>query len=148
MKATNRIAQLRKERGMTQAQLAKLAGVSTSAIAMYETNRRQPDEQILQQLSSALQVSPEELNNSKTNNQTETRLPHQEKTQTVKAAPIAAAQAGTTTLTLSREEARMILFTRMNPQAMEFLQAYINADAQKRAQVEKAWRLIHEFQRQ
>lgn len=38
----NRLAELREKRNMTQEQLANALGMSTSAIAMYETNKRIP----------------------------------------------------------------------------------------------------------
>lgn len=37
------IAILRKRKGLTQAQLAKMIGYSTSTVAMWETGRRKPD---------------------------------------------------------------------------------------------------------
>ena len=37
------LALLRKKKGLTQMQLAKLIGVSTSTVAMWETGQRKPD---------------------------------------------------------------------------------------------------------
>lgn len=129
-----RIAQLRKERGLTQAKLAGHVGVSTSAIAMYETNRRQPDEAVLKQLATALDVTPTSLmlNDEEPNHSTE------QNTKKV--------DNGWTTLILSREEARFILFMRMHTDCQTFLQDYMSADEQQRKQIEKAWRLIKVFQ--
>jgi hypothetical protein len=56
------------------------------------------------------------------------------------------ADRGLTTLTLSRDETRFILFLRMNPRANSILQFYMLADQAKREQLEKTRRLIHDFQ--
>ena len=40
---SERIKQLRKERGLSQDQLAKILGVSRSTVGMYETGKREPD---------------------------------------------------------------------------------------------------------
>lgn len=50
------------------------------------------------------------------------------------------------TFSLTREEARIILFLRMNKECLPFLEAYVSAEASKRRQMEETWRLIHEFQ--
>lgn len=154
-----RIAQLRKERKMTQAKLAKEAGVSTSAIAMYETNRRQPDEATVQLLAKTLGVDPASFGAeavivtpaSETEPQRLIKaVKPSEAVQNTSGNPSNGArdakEAGWTNLTLSREEARFILFLRMHPDSMKFLQNYMSADASKRKQVEKAWRLIQAFQ--
>lgn len=44
MKTGDRIRKLRKERGIKQIALAEHLGMSTSAIGMYEQNRREPDD--------------------------------------------------------------------------------------------------------
>ncbi|MCL6594246.1 MAG: helix-turn-helix domain-containing protein [Alicyclobacillus sp.] len=51
-----------------------------------------------------------------------------------------------TQLPLTREEARLIIFLRMHPQAREFILSYAAADDSRRQQLHKAWRLIHQFQ--
>ena len=51
-----------------------------------------------------------------------------------------------TTFSLTRDEARIILFLRMNPDCLPFVESYINADKRKRTQLETTWRLIGEFQ--
>lgn len=48
---------------MTQRELAKLLGVSASAVGMYEQNRREPDLEILQRLSQIFGVSLDALLN-------------------------------------------------------------------------------------
>lgn len=52
-----RIAQLRRNKGMSQARLAKILGLSTSTIAMYEQGRREPSVSALIALASALGVT-------------------------------------------------------------------------------------------
>lgn len=159
-----RIAEIRKQQGFTQASLARLAGVSTSSIAMYETNRRQPDATTLQSLTEALGVTLEvddlgRLANfvtpasestgektppSKDSSESLTQTPNADSF-TKSAAP-SEKESGWTNLTLSRDEARFILFMRMHPDSKLFLQSYMNADEQKRKQIEKAMRLIEAFQ--
>lgn len=48
---------------MTQRELAKLLGVSASAVGMYEQNRREPDLELLQKLSQIFGVSLDDLLN-------------------------------------------------------------------------------------
>lgn len=55
------IAKLRKERKLTQLQLAKILGVSTSTVAMWETGQRKPNYHYIAQLCQCLGVSFEEL---------------------------------------------------------------------------------------
>lgn len=56
-----RIAQLRKEKGYTQEQLAELVGVSAQAVSKWENDVSCPDISILSQLSGALGVTTDEL---------------------------------------------------------------------------------------
>lgn len=169
------IAQIRKQKGLTQAILAQMAGVSTSAIAMYETNRRQPDTMTVHALASALKVRTdflgisEELASSAPDTpSTPTvsnmpspperttrpeRTPHSTPTHSPSVIepqdenePADKVNSGRTNLSLARDEARFILFMRMHPDSKAFLQSYMNADDQKRKQVEKAMRLIQAFQ--
>lgn len=49
-----RIAQLRKSKGLSQAKLAKALGLSASTIAMYEQGRREPSVSILVALVNVL----------------------------------------------------------------------------------------------
>ena len=52
---------IRKSRGLTQQQLAKLIGVTESAVGQYETDRRKPSYEVLLKLSDVLQCTVEEL---------------------------------------------------------------------------------------
>ncbi len=52
-----RLKMLRVERGLTQAQLAKMLGVSPSAIGMYEQGRREPDNKTISRLALLFNVT-------------------------------------------------------------------------------------------
>ena len=52
-----RIAALRRQAGMNQAQLAELLQISASAVGMYEQGRREPSAQMLLALARAFGVS-------------------------------------------------------------------------------------------
>jgi len=54
--------------------------------------------------------------------------------------------AKTTTLALSREEARIILFLRMNPATFPFIESYMASPQVRRNQLEKTWKVIESFQ--
>jgi transcriptional regulator with XRE-family HTH domain len=56
-----RLRQLRQERRLTQAQLARMLGVSPSTIGMYEQGRREPDGDLLARMASVLRCSTDEL---------------------------------------------------------------------------------------
>jgi transcriptional regulator with XRE-family HTH domain len=56
-----RLADIRKSRSMTQAQLGTLVGVSNRVIAYYETESDQPPGSLLADLAIALKVSADEL---------------------------------------------------------------------------------------
>lgn len=139
-----KIAQLRKQRGFTQAKLAEQAKISTSSVAMYETNRRLPDDATMLALAKALNIPVRTLLETKLVTEA-TSLPANQDV-----VPDASAQHPTegnwTNLSLSREEARLILFVRMHPDCLPFLQEFISGDTSKRKQIEKAWRLIQAFQ--
>ena len=55
------IAQLRKERGMTQEQLGELLGVSQRTVSRWETGRNMPDIGLLPPLAETLGVTVAEL---------------------------------------------------------------------------------------
>lgn len=55
------LRQLRKEHGLSQAKLAKLLGISASAVGMYEQGRREPDGNLLMRMASVLHCSTDEL---------------------------------------------------------------------------------------
>ncbi len=172
------IARLRKERNLTQAALAQQAGISASAIAMYETGRRTPDRVAVKKLAAALHVRMSMLLDGQdtapvvTESAKEAQPASDTKVAVTKQAPptpkatvkvdtapmpkvdtaavpqavVSHEQSNLTQLTLTREEARIILFLRMNPDAMPFFQSYIAASSRRREQLERTWRLIHEFQ--
>ena len=56
-----KLAVLRKKKGLTQMQLAKLIGVSTSAVAMWETGQRKPDYHTIAKLRDFFAVGFEQL---------------------------------------------------------------------------------------
>lgn len=56
-----RLAALRKEKGLSQAQLAKLLNMGQSTIAMYEKDRRRPDAETLRRLAEFFQISVDYL---------------------------------------------------------------------------------------
>ena len=56
-----RIAALRRERGMSQTELARRIGVSPSALGMYEQGRREPGAQTMVALAEALEVTTDFL---------------------------------------------------------------------------------------
>jgi transcriptional regulator with XRE-family HTH domain len=62
----SRLAAIRKERGITQAQLGEKVGVSNRVIAYYETESDQPPGSLLVDLCVALKVSADELLGIKT----------------------------------------------------------------------------------
>ncbi|MDR1619652.1 MAG: helix-turn-helix domain-containing protein [Clostridiales bacterium] len=55
------LKRLRREKRLTQDELARLTGVSTSAISMYEQGRREPDYKTLAALADIFQVSTDRL---------------------------------------------------------------------------------------
>lgn len=57
MNIGERIAQLRKNRSMSQFQLAKTLNIATSTLGMYETNRRKPNMEMLEKLADFFGVS-------------------------------------------------------------------------------------------
>jgi transcriptional regulator with XRE-family HTH domain len=165
MNLGEQIASLRKAKGWTQARLAQEAGLSASAIAMYETNRRHPDRAAMDKLAKALGASLEPVGQPPLDHTTQaaalqaaaaaatSRRSAAESaglsTDSSDESPAAASKppsSGLTHLALTREEARFILFLRMNPRSRAFLESYILADERKRQQLEKAWRLIQDFQ--
>ncbi|MGL6187160.1 MAG: helix-turn-helix domain-containing protein [Clostridium chrysemydis] len=56
-----RLKELRKDKGLTQSQLADILKTSPSSIGMYEQNRRTPDTETLQTLSDFFNVSVDYL---------------------------------------------------------------------------------------
>ncbi|MCL6444870.1 MAG: helix-turn-helix domain-containing protein, partial [Alicyclobacillus sp.] len=168
-----RIAALRKAKGWTQAVLAQQTELSPSTIAMYETNRRTPNAEALHKLAEALGVTesdlqlPEPATEPSVAAASESAAglasdpPETSLTQTADSAtPIASTDAVNsandavaatdpgkprTQLMLTHEEAKIILFLRMNPSCRPFIESYIRSDARQREQLSKTWRLIQEF---
>lgn len=54
---TNRIRELRKQRGLTMKQLGAMFGLAESTISQYENGRRQPDNSTLLRLSEFFDVT-------------------------------------------------------------------------------------------
>lgn len=53
----NRLRQLRKQRKLTQEEVARKIGVARTTYAMYEQNSREPDNKTIQKLADYFQVS-------------------------------------------------------------------------------------------
>jgi transcriptional regulator with XRE-family HTH domain len=56
-----RIAELRKKRGMNQETLAGLLGITRASLSHYETDRREPDFEILTKMANLFRVSFDDL---------------------------------------------------------------------------------------
>ncbi|MHA6483560.1 helix-turn-helix domain-containing protein [Paenibacillus sp. strain BS8-2] len=56
-----RIAELRKKRGMNQESLAGLLGITRASLSHYETDRREPDYEILTRMANLFRVSFDDL---------------------------------------------------------------------------------------
>ena len=69
-----RIAALRRQADMSQAQLARLLGVSPSAVGMYEQGRREPSSDVLVQLGKIFGVSVDYILTGAPSPQEENRL--------------------------------------------------------------------------
>ena len=54
---SNKLRELRRQRKMTQAQLAAELGISKSAVSMYEQGNREPELELLQRMADLFQVS-------------------------------------------------------------------------------------------
>ena len=54
---SERIKELRKANGLTQAELAKKLNVSASTVGMYEQGRREPDSEMLAKISDIFDVT-------------------------------------------------------------------------------------------
>lgn len=57
MNASQRIVEVRKERGVSQYALAKLSGISQPALSQLETEKTQPTIQTLEKIINALNMS-------------------------------------------------------------------------------------------
>lgn len=56
-----RIAELRKKRGMNQESLARLLGITRASLSHYETDRREPDYEILTKMANLFRVTFDDL---------------------------------------------------------------------------------------
>lgn len=61
MEFAQRLKQLRAEASLTQTELGKLLGISSSAVGMYEQGRRKPDGEMLGTISRYFHVSVDYL---------------------------------------------------------------------------------------
>jgi transcriptional regulator with XRE-family HTH domain len=62
MTVGERIKQIRKEKGLTQVELAKRLSVSQAMITQYENHQREPKKfDTIKKIASALEVSPEDI---------------------------------------------------------------------------------------
>ena len=61
MSIGNRIADLRTNNHMSQFQLAKVLGIGTSTLGMYETNKRKPSPKVLNKIADHFDVSTDYL---------------------------------------------------------------------------------------
>lgn len=57
----NRIAELRRERGLTQIQLSKALGISQSSLSGYENGKFEPDQEMLLSMAKYFDVSVDYL---------------------------------------------------------------------------------------
>jgi len=55
------LRQLRKEKGLTQAELARLISIGESTVSFYESGKRQPDYETLIRLANIFRVSVDQL---------------------------------------------------------------------------------------
>lgn len=61
IKIGDRIKQLRKEKGISQRDMAKSLGINVSTYSNYENNHREPSSEIIKQVSKVLGVSVQDL---------------------------------------------------------------------------------------
>ena len=61
LKVQNKVAEIRKQKGLSQADLAKLVGVSRNTISSIETGQYEPTAKLALLLAVALEVRFEEL---------------------------------------------------------------------------------------
>ncbi len=61
LKLYNRVAEIRKQKGMSQAELAKMVGVSRNTISSVETGQYEPTAKLAYLLSIALDLKFEDL---------------------------------------------------------------------------------------
>lgn len=64
----DRLKELRKRRGIFQVDLAEILSVSKGAVAMWETNKREPDTEMLKRIANYFNVSLDYLLENETDN--------------------------------------------------------------------------------
>jgi len=69
-----RIQQIRKEKGLSQTELAKISGVSYAQLSRYETKGAQPPAEVLNKLADALDTSVDFLINGNTTEKAQSTL--------------------------------------------------------------------------
>ena len=60
-KFSEKLSQLRRQAGLTQAEMAKRLGISKSAVSMYERGNREPELDLLQEMADLFGVSVSSL---------------------------------------------------------------------------------------
>ncbi|RIV21086.1 helix-turn-helix domain-containing protein [Alicyclobacillaceae bacterium I2511] len=149
------ILQSRQTKGWSQAQLAKVAKLSASAIAMYETNRRHPNSVALSKLEQVLgplypaqnaDLPANEPPHDETKSQQDFASVTENKSKTDSLCADSVHTTPRTTLVVTQAEAHLLLFLRMHPECQPFLQSYTNAPAQHRERLERTWSLLYSFQ--
>lgn len=56
-----RLKELREEKGLKQSELAKILNISSSSVGMYETDRREPDDDLKLEIANYFNVSVDYL---------------------------------------------------------------------------------------
>jgi len=70
----DRIKLLRKQKGLSQTDLAKQVGISYAQVGRYETKGAQPSAEVLKKIADALDVSPDFLINGSSDDKAEANL--------------------------------------------------------------------------
>lgn len=78
MELGKKIAALRKTKNLTQREFAKLMGISSSTIAMYETNKNEPDLGTIKKFANFFEVSIDYLLDHEFNNKKNDKLSSEE----------------------------------------------------------------------
>lgn len=91
------ISGLRKEKGMTQRELADLLGITDKAVSKWERNIAYPDTATIPKIAKVFDISVEELMSAKVNNGTESKYNSSLISIILKAVPIAMGVAVTVT---------------------------------------------------
>ncbi|MCD8206889.1 MAG: helix-turn-helix domain-containing protein [Bacteroidales bacterium] len=73
-----KISELRQEKGLTQRDLSEHLGVSSGAVGMWETGKRQPDPETINKLADYFEVSIDYLFGREANNSSDLAVPDEE----------------------------------------------------------------------